>query len=291
MPLRSQNSKQKKINVLRRKILGWFKKAGRDLPWRKTSDPYAIVVSEIMLQQTQVDRVIPKYLAFLERFPSWRALATASQAEVVKMWHGLGYNRRALGLHRLAKAVTELGALPEDPAVMQTLPGIGPYTSQAVAAFAFKRKKAAPIDTNIERILKRVFNAYKLNKQELAALARELVPGDSWSWNHALMDFGATVCVARAPRCEECPLKDICAAYPCDGTDIVKAKQSKFQDSDRFYRGRLISFLRKTNVLRRNKVGSVISLSNAIRVNKIIDSLIKDQFIIEGANGRLSLRE
>lgn len=291
MPSRSQTSKSTKFNVLRRKILAWFKQHGRDLPWRKTSDAYAIVVSEIMLQQTQVDRVIPKYQAFLKQFPSWEVLAQASQAEVVKMWHGLGYNRRAIGLHRLAKAVIELGGLPEDPAAMRELPGIGPYTSEAVAAFAFRRKKAAPVDTNIERILKRVFDAYAYDKRELAELARELVPTDSWSWNHALMDFGATVCVARAPKCDICPLKDICAAYPCEGNDIVKVKQSTFKDSDRFYRGQLISFLRQHNVLRRKQVGAKIGLLNLERTNKIIDSLIKDQFIIEGANGKLHLKD
>jgi A/G-specific adenine glycosylase len=299
MTPRSQIAKSKKINVLRRKILGWFKTAGRDLPWRKTNDPYAIVVSEIMLQQTQVDRVIPKYLAFLEKFPSWEALARASQADVVKMWHGLGYNRRALGLHRLAKAVVELGSLPSDPEAMRELPGIGPYTSQAVAAFAFRRKKAAPVDTNIERIIRRVFRSrisrsasswIDLNKHEVAALARELVPADVWSWNHALMDFGATICVARSPKCDICPLKDICAAYPCDGNDIVKAKQTTFKDSDRFYRGQLISFLRQHNVLRRNQVGTKIGLQNIDRTNKIINSLIKDQLITE-QDGKLLLAE
>jgi A/G-specific adenine glycosylase len=290
MPVRAINTKRIKINVLRRKILGWFKIHGRDLPWRQTKDAYAIVVSEIMLQQTQVDRVIPKYHAFVERFPNWGALATASQAEVVKMWHGLGYNRRALGLHRLAKAVVELGSLPSDPEAMRELPGIGPYTSEAVAAFAFRGKKAAPVDTNIERIIKRVFNAYRLNKQEISELARELVPSDSWSWNHALMDFGATVCVARSPKCEICPLKDICAAYPCDGSDIVKTKQPTFKDSDRFYRGQLISFLRQHNILRRNLVGSKIGLPDGERTNKIIASLIKDQLISE-RGGKLMLKD
>jgi A/G-specific adenine glycosylase len=206
------------------------------------------------------------------------------------MWHRLGYNRRALGLHRLAKAVVELGSLPEDPAAMQELPGIGPYTSQAVAAFAFRRKKAAPVDTNIERILKRVFDAYHFDKKQIADLARELVPGDSWSWNHALMDLGATVCTARAPKCEACPVKDVCAAYPCPGNDVVKVKQSKFEDSDRFYRGKLVSFLRNSNVLRRNQVGLTVGLTDVKRTNNIIGSLLKDQLIIE-KGGRLSLRD
>lgn len=290
MPRPKRNQKIVQSSILRRKILAWFKTAGRDLPWRKTADAYAIVVSEIMLQQTQVDRVIPKYHAFLGRFPNWGTLATASQADVVKMWHGLGYNRRALGLHRLAKAVVKLGGLPSDPEVIMELPGIGPYTSQAVAAFAFKRPKAAPVDTNIDRILKRVFNAYELDKHQIAELARELVPGDSWSWNHALMDLGALVCTAKSPDCEVCPIKDLCASYPCAGNDIVKKSQGKFKDSDRFYRGALVSFLRMHDVLRRKQVGEKIGLTDFVRCERIIDSLIKDQFIIEGADGKLSLR-
>lgn len=290
MPSKKRLSKAAKTSILRRNVLAWFRRAGRDLPWRKTSDAYVIVVSEIMLQQTQVDRVIPKWEAFIKKFPTWQVLAGASQADVVKMWHGLGYNRRALGLHKLAKAVVELGGMPEDPEAMRELPGIGPYTSEAVAAFAFKRPKAAPVDTNIERILKRVFNAYDFDKKQLAQLARELVPGDSWSWNHALMDLGATICTSRAPKCDICPLKDICGAYPCEGEEITKVKQSKFKDSDRFYRGRLVSFLREHNVLRRNKVGQKISLPDAKRVKKIIATLLKDQLIIEEA-GVLKLLE
>lgn len=284
------NNHMRKYSVLRRKILAWFKTDGRDLPWRNTNDAYAIVVSEIMLQQTQVDRVIPKYFAFLNLFSNWEALSRASQSEVVKSWSGLGYNRRAIGLHRLAKAVVERGGLPQDPLELEKLPGIGPYTSQAVAAFAFKRPKAAPVDTNIERILKRVFRAYGFTKPQIAALARELVPGDSWSWNHALMDLGATVCTAKSPKCETCPIKDLCASYPCAGNDILKKVQGKFKDSDRFYRGALVSFLRKHNVLRRKQVGEEIGLTDSDRCGRIIDSLIKDQFIIEGADGKLSLR-
>lgn len=292
MPTNADKAKSAtKINILRRNLLGWFQKHRRDLPWRRTSDPYAIVVSEVMLQQTQVDRVIPKYQAFLKALPTWKRLAATPQAEVVKLWHGLGYNRRALGLHKLAKAVVERGGLPEDPVEMQELPGIGPYTSQAVAAFAFRRPKAAPVDTNIERVLKRVFNAYKKDRKEIAQLAREVVPKDVWSWSHAMMDHGATICTAQRPKCEECPLKNICAAYPCLGNDIQKTKQSKFADSDRFYRGKLLSLLRQSNVLRRNNLGSLLHLNDQKRLDRIIDSLKKDQFIIEGANGKICLKD
>ena len=143
---------------------------GRDLPWRKTTDPYAIVVSEVMLQQTQVDRVIPKYHAFLAKFPDWRHLAKASQASVVKMWHGLGYNRRAMMLHRLGGEMTrDVERSPEMPKELDELvklPGIGAYTAQAVRAFAFRCDDAAPVDTNIERILKRVFGSHDKNRKQ-----------------------------------------------------------------------------------------------------------------------------
>jgi A/G-specific adenine glycosylase len=288
---RKSNAQVRNVKGFQQKILSWFKHHQRDLPWRKTTDPYAIMVSEIMLQQTQVERVIPKYQAFLEAFPSWQELAKASQADVVRLWHGLGYNRRALGLHKLAKAVVAMGELPSHPDLMMQLPGIGPYTSQAVAAFAFKQPQAAPVDTNIERIIKRVFTAYALNKRELAALARELVPVDSWTWNHALMDFGATVCTARSPECASCPLQDICAAYPCDGTDIQKAKQSTFKDSDRFYRGQLISYLRQHNVLRRNNLGTILNLHDDARLTKILDGLCRDGFIDITNDGKIRLQQ
>jgi A/G-specific adenine glycosylase len=288
-------NKSEKIARFRRRLLKWFTFAARNLPWRRTSDPYRILVSEIMLQQTQVDRVIPKYEAFLKKFPSLSELAKASQSDVIKMWHGLGYNRRALSLHKLAKTIVGVDApadpsktLPEKYDELIALPGIGPYTAQAVRAFAFRKKDAAPVDTNIERVLKRVFNGYTLDKNEIQTLAHTVSPKDTWTWNHALMDFGASICVARAPKCEICPLKDICAAYPCDGGDIVKIKQSKFEDSDRMYRGRLISYLRANGILRRNGLLAKIGLADESRADRIIAGLIKEGFIKE-KGGKITL--
>jgi A/G-specific adenine glycosylase len=281
--------KEEKIRRMRRTLLSWFKKAGRTLPWRETSDPYAITVSEIMLQQTQVDRVIPKYHAFLKKFPTWKALANAPQSEVVKMWSGLGYNRRALGLQKLAKAITERrGVMPSDFDELVKLPGIGPYTAQAIRAFAFKKANAAPVDTNIERVIKRIFNAYLSDQKGIVKIASDILPNDVWSWNHALMDFGAGICNARAPKCEVCPLKDICIAYPCEGNDIKKNKQPKFEDSDRMYRGRLLVFLRKYSVLRRNDLGQKIGLADNVRAIRILEGLLKEGFIKE-SRGKITL--
>jgi A/G-specific adenine glycosylase len=165
------------------KLLAWFAEHGRDLPWRRTRDPYAILVSEVMLQQTQVERVIPRYLEWLARWPTVHALAAAASAEVIRAWQGLGYNRRGLNLHRAARRVAEKG-WPQD---LTELPGVGPYTAAAVSCFAFGGD-VLPVDTNVRRVQERTGYPFS------AAAAQ------------ALMDLGATVCLARVPRCDSCPL-------------------------------------------------------------------------------------
>lgn len=271
---------------MRRQLLAWFRENGRDLPWRKTSDPYQILVSEVMLQQTQVDRVLPKYAAFLKKFPTWQALAKASQAQVVKLWHGLGYNRRAMALHRLAKEVGD-GELPVTHDALVELPGIGQYTAEAVRAFAFRAKGAAPVDTNIERILKRVFRQHAASRDEIQRLAHKVVPQDVWSWGHAMMDLGATVCTARAPKCEACPLKNICASYPCAGNDVKKRPQAKFEGSDRMYRGRIVARLRgRAHDV--DQLQHAIELADEERFGRIVDSLLREG-LIRLKNGKLQL--
>jgi A/G-specific adenine glycosylase len=168
-------------------LLAWFSQNGRDLPWRHTSDPYAILVSEVMAQQTQIDRVAPRFERWLERWPTVDALAKASPADVIREWQGLGYNRRALNLHRAAQQVAAHG-WPDD---LTTLPGVGRYTADAVACFALGRD-VLPVDVNVRRVQERTGHAFT------AAAAQ------------ALMDLGATVCVARIPRCDICPLADGC---------------------------------------------------------------------------------
>jgi A/G-specific adenine glycosylase len=202
-------------------LLTWYAANKRDLPWRKTSDPYNILVSEIMLQQTQVDRVIPKYEEFLQKYPTLEALANAPVDEVKRTWYPLGYNIRPLRLHSIAREAVEKygGKIPDDPETLQSLKGIGRYTAGAVLSFAYGR--AAPIlDTNVRRVLHRVFvgqgdaKSHRLQK-ELWALSKALIPADkAYDFNQALMDFGATMCTARKPLCLICPMQEICKAYP-----------------------------------------------------------------------------
>jgi A/G-specific adenine glycosylase len=189
-------------------LLAWFSRNGRDLPWRKTTDPYAILVSEVMLQQTQVERVVPRWLDWLERWPTVDALAAASPADVIRAWQGLGYNRRGLNLHRAAQQIAAYG-WPKD---LTDLPGVGPYTAAAVASFAFGAP-ALPVDTNVRRVQERTGH-------EFSAAAGQ-----------ALMDLGATICVARIPRCVMCPLAGTC---PSRGSRYEPLrKQSRFEGSFR----------------------------------------------------------
>ena len=202
-----------------RRLLDWYKEHGRDLPWRKTSDPYKILVSEVMLQQTQVDRVIPKYHEFLERYPSFEALAEARPNDVKKTWYPLGYNIRPLRLHSIAcETVARYGGeLPNDHEELLSFKGIGRYTAGAIRSFAFN-EDAPILDTNVMRVLHRVFVGTgnpKTQKNLLWALSEALIPrGRGYDFNQALMDFGATVCTARDPYCLLCPMKEFCKTYP-----------------------------------------------------------------------------
>ena len=205
----------------RQRLLTWYGRHGRDLPWRRTDDPYHILVSEIMLQQTQVDRVLPKYAEWLEAFPSFHALAAADETHVSATWRPLGYNIRPKRLQAIAReAVARYdGKLPDDEATLLSFTGIGQYTAGAIRSFAF-RQRAAILDTNVARVLFRVFvgsgdpKSHAM-KKHLWAVSAALVPHRRvFDFNQALMDFGATVCVARHPKCPICPMAKSCLAYP-----------------------------------------------------------------------------
>ncbi|HEV8339529.1 MAG TPA: A/G-specific adenine glycosylase [bacterium] len=198
-----------------RRLLRWYRREGRALPWRRTRDPYRILVSEVMLQQTQVQRVLPKYRQFLRRYPSIAALARAQVGQVRELWHPLGYNIRPVRLWTIAKEVVHRhgGRLPEDRDALLALKGVGPYTAGAVRAFAFRRR-AAIVDTNVRRVLQRVFIGRSVPDRQVWALADRLLPRRVYDdFNQALMDFGALVCTARTPACVECPMASLCRSY------------------------------------------------------------------------------
>jgi A/G-specific adenine glycosylase len=202
------------IRAFQRRLIDWYRKHGRDLPWRRTRDPYAILVSEVMLQQTQVQRAMLYYDKFLQRYPTVEDLARADEGEVRETWEGLGYYARARNLQRTARKIIEehKGRFPKNPEMLTSLPGIGQYTAGAVLSFAF-RQNAAILDTNAVRVLSRFF-AIQPERQTsgfLWTVARQVTPsGQAHLFNQAIMDLGATVCVARAPRCAVCPLRQVC---------------------------------------------------------------------------------
>lgn len=247
-----------KITTIRSGLLAWWHANRRDLPWRETRDPYRIMVSEIMLQQTQVDRVIPYYHRWFEAFPTVHDLAAAPTAEVIRLWAGLGYNRRAVNMRRTAQAVVERGgSYPDTVEELLKLPGIGPYTAGAIACFAFEQDVAF-IDTNMRRVLHRLFfgvdvPAPQVGDKEIIALAtKALPPGDGWDWNQGIMEFGALHCTARKPLCIVCPLQSECDAFPDIQSAISKngktprgkQKEVPFKETNRYFRGRIVDTLR-----------------------------------------------
>jgi A/G-specific adenine glycosylase len=221
-------------------LLRWYARARRPLPWRETRDPYALLVSEVMLQQTQAARVVAYYEAFLARFPDPGALAAAPTRDVLAAWSGLGYNRRALALQAAARHVSAHG-WPDD---LTRLPGVGPYTAAAVAAFAWDRQVAA-VDTNVRRVLER-YDGMTRRPRELAGRARRLLPpGRAADFNQAMMELGATVCRPRATRCGECPVRHGCTAHAGGGPAAPPRRRGaeRFEDTDRWARGRILAAL------------------------------------------------
>ena len=229
MPVKKKNVRARPLALpgpadrrrFRQRLLTWYGRHGRDLPWRKTDDPYHILVSEIMLQQTQVDRVLPKYVEWLDKYPSMEALAEAPEKDVTTTWYPLGYNIRPKRLQSIAReSVANYGGqLPSDEATLRSFKGIGAYTAGAIRSFAF-RKRAAILDTNVARVLFRVFVAKgdpksHAMKLHLWRISETVMPYRRvFDFNQALMDFGAMICVARNPKCLVCPMAKSCRAFP-----------------------------------------------------------------------------
>jgi A/G-specific adenine glycosylase len=236
------------LAAVRAGVLEWFGRSARDLPWRRTRDPYRVLVAEVLTQQTQAERAAEAFPRFLARFPDPRALASASPAEVLREWQGLGYNRRALALHACAKAVVERGGWPATIRELASLPGIGPYTARAVACFAMGQD-VAPVDTNVARVLARSLagaDPSQLSHAERQRLADAALPsGRAWEWSSALMDVGSAHCRPR-PRCDGCPIGTRCRWLALGDGERPTARRRKvapFSISDRRWRGAVVRVL------------------------------------------------
>ncbi|MCB0963588.1 MAG: A/G-specific adenine glycosylase [Acidimicrobiales bacterium] len=275
-------------------LLAWFDARRRDLPWRRTRDPWAVLVSELMLQQTQVARVVGRYEAFLERWPTPADCAASPVGEVVGAWAGLGYNRRAVNLHRCATEVVAVhgGRLPGELAELLALPGIGPYTARAVLAFAFEEPGVGVVDTNAARLHARWANR-TLRPAEVQASADAAVPdGETWRWNQAVLDLGATVCRSRRPECPTCPVERWCGwraagddPDPAIGSAGVSGRQSTFAGSDRQGRGRLVDALRAGPVPAARLADAMGWPDDPERARRVAATVVADGLAVVDATG------
>lgn len=294
------------LTTFRQRLLAWYRRAGRDLPWRHTHDPYKILVSEMMLQQTQVTTVITRYQRWLKRFPTIQVLAKATTAAVLQEWSGLGYNRRPLALHNIAKLVVEQhhGKFPSDITELQKFKGIGDYTAHAMASFAFKQRVPL-VDTNIKRVLGRIFFGYRKletirdNVGIFWELSRQLIASakSPYDVNQGLMDFGALICTAKQPKCPTCPMRTICQSYP----DIltahpdrlrVKAKRTEpvfFGQPRRIWRGKILQLLHQhTTGLTVTAIGKQLQPdwddTRQAWLQAVIATLVKDKMLVINGN-------
>ncbi|MGE3076200.1 MAG: A/G-specific adenine glycosylase [Dehalococcoidia bacterium] len=283
--------------AFRRKLHRWYRDDGRHgLPWRLTRDPYAVLVSEVMLQQTQVDRVLPYYEAWMARWPDFQTLASLPAAEVIREWRGLGYNRRALNLHRLAVAVTSqhAGVLPNDPKSLLSLPGVGAYTASAIRCFA-REERVVVADTNIARVLARVVLGFASQRDareaELRAAGESLLPArGARDHNLALMDLGAMVCQARTPLCQQCPVRNHCAWFAAGRPRqvTVPAVTPRFETTARFARGRIVDALRECPASS-EALAAMLPESHRAKLPGYLASLARDGMVIESSPGTWSL--
>lgn len=287
------------MTALQEQLIGWWSRNGRDLPWRRSRDPWAVLVSETMLQQTQVQRVVERWGRFLERFPTVRSCAESPRSDVVDEWAGLGYNRRAVFLHRAAQECADRfgGELPATLAELQSLPGIGPYTARAVLVFAHEADIGL-VDTNAGRFVSRALAGRSLGPAEAQSVADAAVPvGWGWTWGQAVFDLGASICTKRRPACDVCPIADHCAwtvagrpdPDPVLGSAGVSSPQSRFEGSDRQGRGRLVDRLRSGSV-DDAEIASVMGWpADPERASRVAASLVDDGLVVRhGGTWRLA---
>ena len=296
-----QLGQPERVAAVQDALLAWYATHGRDLPWRHTHDPYHILVAEVMLQQTQVDRVLPKYRKFLETYPTVAALAVAPRADVLRLWSGLGYNLRAVRLHQTAQDVVERhgGRFPETVAALLGLRGVGPYTAGAIECFAY-RQQVAFMDTNIRRVLGRallgILAPTPADDRLVQPAAEGALPADAYTWHQALMDLGASICLSRKPHCAVCPLLAHCAAQATLSQPLLQVAEPRatyrtsaapFRGSRRFYRGRIVEALRSL------RPGAALTLTGlhahlttlgaglaAPALEAIVASLVKDGLVV-----------
>ena len=305
------------LEVVHHRLLTWYAAEQRELPWRATNDPYAILVSEMMLQQTQVDRVLPKYQQFLTTFPTLAALAAAPTADVISAWVPLGYNMRAVRLQSIARQVIAEydSRIPDSIEELLKLKGIGRYTAGAIACFAYS-KQVATVDTNIRRVLHRIFlgleyPAPRANDLQILTLAEQVLPpGDAYNWNQALMDLGATICSGNNPQCTRCPVQENCKAFAELGQyslfpagDVLpqlrKVVEKKagyqarpFTSTNRYFRGRIVDLLRTVPAGQRMtldvlgpKIKPGFGVDDLPWLQKIVIGLAKDGLLDYASDG------
>jgi A/G-specific adenine glycosylase len=294
---------RRQVEAIGRAIEGWGTALGGDsrrpeLPWRSTRDPWAVLVSEVMAQQTQLARVVPAFLGFMDRFPTPASCAAAPVGDVLRAWRGLGYNRRARNLHLAARAVVDdhAGHLPSDLDGLLSLPGVGAYTARAVMAFAFGADTGV-VDTNAGRVLARAVAGRPVGRAEAQRLVDAMVPPErGWWFGQALLDLGAGTCVARAPRCHECPIRRRCrwassgraGPDPAAGSAGVSVPQSRFAGSDRQGRGRLIEALRRDEVPAPD-LADVVGWDDPERLDRVVADLVAEGMVVRTATGALRL--
>ena len=279
--------------MFEKEITSWFKKNKRDLPWRK-SDAWGVLVSEFMLQQTPVNRVLPVYEAWMKRWPTAASLAKATPAEVITAWGRLGYPRRALRLHECAKEITHnfKGKIPESQAELRELPGIGEYTAAAITAFAFE-KRSLVLDINIRRLFARLFDGVETPTQSATKVEKsryeELIPKkDPHLWAAATMELGAVICTSQSPKCGICPVAHVCTWRSLDypKSDIVKRRQS-WHGTDRQCRGTIVQALRENEVLTKSQITQLWDVPS--QLEKALLTLLDDGLIESRGKNKFSL--